>query len=143
MLLFVRMDCPISNRYAPEVRRLWEEYAPEGVRFFEVYPNPLASPQAIRRQREAFDVPFPALRDPEHRWVEKTGATITPEAVVFDATGTQVYRGRIDDRWASFGRYRPEPTRRDLAQVLDDLTAGETVEPRTTEAIGCFIEDLV
>ena len=143
VLLFVRMDCPISNRYAPEIERLWERYASQGVRFFEVYPNPRATPEEIRRQREAFGVPFPALRDPQHRWVEATGATVTPEAVVFDARGRQVYRGRIDDRWASFGRFRPEPTRRDLADVLDSLIAGETVDPRTTKAIGCYIEDLV
>lgn len=142
VLLFVRMDCPISNRYAPEVRRLWEHYAPQGVRFFEVYPNPRATPEEIRRRRRAFEAPFPALRDPHHRWVQQTGATVTPEAVVFDAEGTRVYRGRIDDRWTSFGRSRPEPTRRDLANVLDALLAGESPTPTTTEAIGCYIDDL-
>lgn len=142
VLLFVRRDCPISRRYAPEVQRLWERYRPRGVRFFEVYPNPRVTAEEIRRHRRAFDVPFPALRDPHHRWVEKTGVTVTPEAVVFDASGRRVYRGRIDDRWAAFGRFRPEPTRRDLAEVLDALVAGRPVEPHATEAIGCFIEDL-
>src|SRR5580693_341193 len=48
VLLFVTTDCPISNRYAPEVARLFKSFAPKGVRFWLIYPNPAESPQAIR-----------------------------------------------------------------------------------------------
>ena len=35
VFLFVRTHCPISNRYAPEVRRLHEAFGPAGVRIAE------------------------------------------------------------------------------------------------------------
>lgn len=139
VFLFVRTDCPISNRYAPEVRRLWEEHAPQGAAFYLVYPDPTEPVAEIRRSTEDFGYPFPALRDPEHRLVARTGATVTPEAAVFDADGRMVYRGRIDDRWASLGRPRAAPTKRDLDEVLAALAAGERLVPRTTRAVGCFI----
>lgn len=142
VFLFVRTDCPISNRYAPEVRRLWEDFAGRGVAFYLVYPDPGEEPDTIRRSIADFDYPLPALRDPEHRLVARAGATVTPEVAVFDAAGTMIYRGRIDDRWAGLGRPRPAPTRRDLAEVLTALVAGEHVEPRTTKAVGCFIPEL-
>ena len=41
VLIFVSTDCPVSNRYAPEITRLLEEFSPRGVRFQLVYPNPL------------------------------------------------------------------------------------------------------
>lgn len=141
VFLFVRTDCPISNRYAPELRRLWQEHAPRGAAFYLVYPDAAETPGEIRRSTEAFGYPFPALRDPEHRLVARTGATVTPEAAVFDAAGRMVYRGRIDDRWAGLGRPRAAPTRRDLDEVLAALLAGEPVAPRTTPAIGCFIPE--
>lgn len=139
VLLFARSDCPISNRYAPEVQRLHAELAPRGVRFLLVYPDPAEPVPEIRAQHAAYGYPFAAVRDPEQAVTRATGATITPEAAVLDATGRLVYRGRIDDRWVDFGKQRPEPTTRDLETVLDDLVAGREVEPRSTRAIGCYI----
>ena len=52
VFLFVSVDCPISNRYAPEARRLEERFAPEGVAFWLVYPNASETPAAIRRHIE-------------------------------------------------------------------------------------------
>jgi hypothetical protein len=141
-VLFVRSDCPISNRYAPEVRRIWDGFAARGVAFHLVYPDPSEPVATIRRSTADFGYPLPALRDPAHRMVERVGATVTPEVAVFDADRRLVYRGRIDDRWASLGRPRAAPTRRDLVEVLEALVAGERLEPRTTKAVGCFIPEL-
>lgn len=142
VVLFVRSDCPISNRYAPEVRRIWDDFAARGVAFHLVYADPTEPVATIRRSTADFGYPLPALRDPAHRMVERVGATVTPEVAVFDATRRLVYRGRIDDRWASLGRPRAAPTRRDLVEVLEALVAGERLEPRTTRAVGCFIPEL-
>ena len=142
VLIFVRADCPVSNRYAPELGRLHERFAHRGVAFFLVFPDPDVTPAAIERHREDYAIPFPALRDPHHALVDATGASVTPEAAVFDRRGRLAYRGRIDDRWVSLGRQRPQPTRRDVAEVLDTLSAGKTLALRTTSAVGCFISDL-
>lgn len=140
--LFVRTDCPISNRYAPEFRRIHATYSARGVSFWLIYPDPAAEESAIRSHLEAYSYTMPALKDPEHRLVEKVGARITPEVALFDADGELVYLGRIDDRYVDFGKSRPEPTRRDLALALDALLAGKRVEPSRTKAVGCFIDDL-
>ena len=39
VFLFTSTDCPISNRYAPEVRRIAEAFGPKGVVFRLVYPE--------------------------------------------------------------------------------------------------------
>ena len=140
--LFVRTDCPISNRYAPEIRRIHEAYSKRGVAFWLIYPDPAAEDGTIRAHLEEYRYPMPALKDPEHRLVGHAGAKITPEAALFDADGKLVYLGRIDDRYVDFGKARPEPTRRDLVLALDALLAGRPVESDRTKAIGCFIADL-
>jgi hypothetical protein len=139
VLLFVRIDCPISNRYAPEVHRLHDEFAPRGVTFWLVYPDEDEPVPAIRRHIEEYGYRFDALRDTKHELVKRTGATVTPEVAVFDASGRQVYRGRIDDRYVDFGKTRPEPTVRDLRDALTAVLEGRTVEVATTKAVGCFI----
>jgi ribosomal protein L35AE/L33A len=142
VFLFTSTDCPISNRYAPEVRRIAEAFAPRGVKFRLVYPNPAETAEAIREHMSAFAYAgaTEALRDPAHALVKFAGATVTPEAAVY-AGGRIVYRGRIDDRHVDLGVERPAATRRDLFDALTAVVAGKAVAPPTTQAVGCFIAD--
>ena len=142
VLIFVSTDCPISNRYAPEIKRLHADFTPRGVRFRLVYPNPLDSDADIRTHLEEYGYPQIAQRDSDHTLVKMAGATITPEAAVFDAHGRLVYRGRIDDRFVELGRERPAATRRDLRNALTAALAGRRVSPSETQAVGCFIADM-
>jgi Redoxin len=142
VFIFARPDCPISNRYAPEVRRLNASFAPEKVKFWLVYPEADTPPDSIRRHVEEYDYNCGALRDPRHELVKATGVGVTPEAVVFvfNRSGARmIYRGRIDDRYAAFGKHRPAPTAHDLEDVLNAVVKGAAVEFKTTPAVGCYI----
>jgi AhpC/TSA family protein len=141
--LFVSVECPISNRYAPEVRRLYDKFTAQGISFSLVYPNPVEPVAAIRRHLKDYSYPMRALRDPRHDLVKLAGATITPEAVVIDPQGRVLYRGRIDDRYVSLGLERPVATRHDLDEALTDVLAGKAPRQATTQAVGCYIADFV
>jgi hypothetical protein len=142
VFLFTSTDCPISNRYAPEVRRIVSAFAPQGVVFRLVYPNPAEQAPAIRAHMASFGYhgAFQALRDPTLALVRHVKATVTPEAAV--VTGGRVaYVGRIDDRYVDLGLERPAPTTHDLADALAAVLAGIPVPRPTTQAVGCFIAD--
>ena len=49
VVVFIRSDCPISNRFAPEINRLVKLYQPRGVVFYLVYVDPTETADAIRR----------------------------------------------------------------------------------------------
>lgn len=142
VFLFTSTECPISNRYAPEVRRLAATFGPQGVVLRLIYPDPSEHTSAIREHMAAFAYAgaTQALRDPDHALVRFVGATVTPEAAVF-ARGRIVYRGRIDDRYADLGVERPAPTTRDLFDALTAVVAGKPVAHPTTQAVGCYIAD--
>lgn len=145
VFLFARTDCPISNRYAPEVRRLYEKFASRGVAFWLVYPDPDESPEGIRRHVKEYHYPLGVLRDPRHALVKMTGVHVTPEAAVFfpRASGPQmVYRGRIDDRYVDYGKMRPAPTTHDLERFLETILERRPIKTQITPAVGCFIPDL-
>lgn len=145
VFLFVRADCPISNRYAPEVRRLVQRFASEGVAFKLVYVDPSETPEQIREHMREYGYHMSALRDNEHALVQLTGAKVTPEAIVFirgESGARMVYRGRIDDQYVDFGKTRPAPTTHDLEDVLQAIVQGKTLALQTTHAVGCFIQDL-
>ena len=142
VFLFTSTDCPISNRYAPEVRRLASAFVPQGVLFRLVYPDPHEGTTEIRAHMAAFAYAgaTDALRDPKHALVAAVGATITPEAVVW-ARGRVQYRGRIDDRYVDLGVERPAATTHDLADALTAVVAGRPVPNPETQAVGCYIAD--
>src|SRR6266576_7270004 len=54
VFLFTSTDCPISNRYAPEVRRIAEAFGSKGVVFRLVYPSPAEDAKAIREHMTAY-----------------------------------------------------------------------------------------
>jgi len=140
VFLFTATDCPISNRYAPEVQRVYHAFASKGVRFFLVYPNPADTPDAIRAHAKSFGYAAEALRDPKQTLVKLANATVTPEAAVFSGERL-VYHGRIDDRFVDLGLERPAPTAHDLADALTAVIAGVPVAHPVTQAVGCFIAD--
>jgi hypothetical protein len=133
VLAFISVDCPISNRYLPELEKLRKSH--DGVAFWHVYPNAKETPEAIAEHRREYGIETAFVRDPEHALVGLAKATVTPEAAVFDHDKKLRYRGRIDDRYIAFGKYRQEPQKRDLALALDERSAGLV----TTDAIGCAI----
>ncbi len=143
VFVFITTDCPIANRYAPEIQRLTASFTPQGVRFWLVYANPHEPPASIRNHMRRFQYAIPALRDPEHALVRFTKVTVSPEAAVVDQGGSLLYHGRIDDRWVNIGRDRPSPTRADLAEALRATLEGNPVAQTATPAVGCILADFL
>jgi Redoxin len=141
VLLFVATDCPISNGYAPAVHRLCSAYTPQGVTFCLVYPDADLSATEAKKHHDEYGYPCPAVLDPTHTLVKRTGVSVTPEVAVFNHDGAMVYRGRIDDLYADYPRGRHSPSRYDLKEVLEAITHDKAIAPRTTRAVGCPISD--
>lgn len=140
VLFFITQDCPISNRYAPEISRLVQEYQPKKIRFFLVYVDPAATNSEIAAHLGEYSLPMiPALHDSKHILVAAAGATVTPEAAVIGKQGEILYRGRIDNLYAALGRPRRNVTEHDLRNAIDAILQNRSVPVARTQAIGCYI----
>jgi hypothetical protein len=142
VLVFTTTDCPISNRYAPEITRLTEKFAGKA-QVVLVYPVASDTEPMIREHVKKFGYTNEWRRDVDQKLVKQTGVTVTPEAAVLGPGQKLLYRGRIDDRYVDFGRQRAQPTVRDLERSLDAILAGKPVPVAETRAVGCILSDLV
>jgi hypothetical protein len=139
VLVFLLTDCPIANRYAPELKRIEADYAKKDVAFFRVYVYPEATAESIAQHTKDYAYKWPAVHDRSHALVKALDAKVTPEAAVVLRDGTVVYRGRIDDMYVEHGRLREGDFRHDLRIALDEALAGKPVTLARTTAYGCFI----
>jgi thiol-disulfide isomerase/thioredoxin len=143
VLVFTTTDCPISNRYAPEIHSLAAKFQKQGIVFTMVYPVGTDTTAVIREHVKKFGYAMPVVRDTAQELVTHTGVTVTPEVAVIGGGGQVLYRGRIDDRYLDFGKDRPQPTERSLELALDAIVQGKPVAVRETQAVGCFLPDLI
>lgn len=140
VLVFVASDCPISNAYAPEIQRICRDYAGRGVRCALVYEDPGITTEAVRAHLAEYGYGSIDTRiDRTGTIAQSVGATVTPEAIVVDPSGTIRYRGRIDNFYAALGKPRQQVTAHDLRDALDAVLSGRTVERPRTTAVGCYI----
>lgn len=140
-LLFIGTQCPVSNQYAPEIRRICSEYQPAGVECTLVYSGSHGTTAQIRAHLDAYGLGnIPAVNDNAQKLAGGAGARVTPQAVVYATDGSLAYSGRIDNLYRELGRPRQGATEHDLRNALDDLVAGRPVRMPRTQPIGCYIE---
>jgi peroxiredoxin len=137
-VVFIGTECPINNAYMPRLAELHKEYAGKGVQLLAVNSNRQDSAAEIAKHAKKYGLPFPVLKDEGNAVADKFGARRTPEAFVLDGERVIRYQGRIDDQFG-IGYQRPRPTRRDLAEALDEVLSGKAVSKATTTVAGCII----
>ena len=139
VVVFITTDCPVANSYQPTLSRLSKQFGDLGVSFFLVHPSNRVSTEAASKHANEFNIQLPIILDPEQIIARRLNAKVTPEAFVIDEDGKTVYRGRIDDLYAGFGKKRREPTRHDLRDAISQSLAGQPIASPRTDAIGCII----
>ena len=138
VLVFVGVDCPISNRALPEIAAISRTAESRGVHVALIYANPAETTQQVRAHLTEYALTLPAFRDPGFPVAMRYQAHVTPEAVLVTREGHLVYRGRINDQSSALGRDRPQATRHDLAEALEAFLASGQAPGRVVPAVGCM-----
>ena len=139
VLIFVRTDCPISNRYAPLIQRISSEYGAK-IGLWLVYPSRTSTAEKIRQHEREYGYKLPAMRDPQHALVARAQVQVTPEAAVFDAHQRLIYHGRIDNWYEDLGHSRPAATTHELDDAIQAALTGKAPPP-SAPGVGCYIAD--
>jgi len=140
-LFFVTNDCPVSNYYSHEIRRICDEYAQRGAGCALVYTDPaMTDEQARQHSKEYGHGAYPKMVDRSHALVKATGAAITPTAVLIGPDESIAYRGRIDNFYAAIGKTRRVVTEHDLRDALDAVISGRPVAKQEAPPVGCYIQ---
>ena len=135
VVMFVSVQCPISNDYNERIIALYQDYTAKGVKFVFLNANVTESPTQIIDHAKQVGFPFPVYRDAGNLVADRFGAQVTPESYVIDKGNTLLYHGAIDD-----ARNPARVTAKGLRLALDAALAGSAVTTTETKAFGCTIK---
>lgn len=139
VIVFLGVDCPISQKYMPVLNALGNAYAGRDVHLQAIIPGKIKKKE-IRTFSGAYQATFPVSADRNYGWVRALSATVTPEVFVFDEGSNLQYRGAIDNWFYELGGYRKEASENYLSDAIDAVLAGREPTVKETKALGCFIE---
>jgi mono/diheme cytochrome c family protein/peroxiredoxin len=140
VLVFLSVECPISNGYVPALNALAEKYAPQGVKVVGLNSNPGQSLRDMESHRREYHIGFPVVKDAGASMARSLEVKECPAVCVFDEQGELKYRGRIDDRYGRRGGPVNAVRRADLEEALRQVLAGDKVSQPRTEVVGCPIQ---
>src|SRR6185437_5307996 len=97
VLLFIAVQCPVSNAYNERMAKLAEDYNAKGIAVIGINSNVAEDAAAVKARAAEHKLSFPILKDPGNKIADRLGAAVTPEAYFIDANNKLLYHGRIDN----------------------------------------------
>jgi mono/diheme cytochrome c family protein len=133
------VDCPISRKLGPELRRLEVDLLEQG--FGVVWLNALAKAEAAASRQFASDFGLKAVvcHDPEGGLLTALKASTTTEVFLLDAAQTLVYRGAIHDQYG-LGYAKEKASRHYLREAVTAMLGGQQPQVTATSAPGCALD---
>ena len=135
VLLFIAVQCPVSNAYNERMEKLAQDYKARGIAVVGINSNVKEDADTVRGHAAENKLTFAILKDPENKIADKLGATVTPEAYFLDADNKLVYHGRIDN-----SRNPDQVETSDLRNAIDASLSGKQIEKTEAKAFGCTIK---
>ncbi len=139
VLVFLAVDCPVSQKYIPVLNSIWNKYKGKPVHIIGLIPGSLKK-RNMDSFADEYSIQFPLKNDRDFRCATEIAAEVTPEVFVFDDRCELKYRGAIDNWFYDLGSYRKESTEDYLTDAIDALLAGNNPGITSTKAVGCLIQ---
>jgi peroxiredoxin len=141
LVVFTCNNCPFAKAWEERIVELANGYAKKGVGVVLVNSNDPSiakadTPELIKARHQERAMAVPYVVDENQAVAKAFGATVTPEAFLFDKGGKLVYHGTIDDNH----KQPDQVSKRYLKDALDAVTSGKAPALGETKSMGCGIK---
>jgi peroxiredoxin len=135
VLIFIAVQCPVSNAYNERMEKLAQDYKARGITVIGINSNSPESAADVKNHAAQNNLTFTILKDTGNKLADTLGATRTPEAYFLDGNNKLLYHGRIDN-----SRDVSQVNSSELRDALEATLAGKPVPKATANAFGCSIK---
>jgi peroxiredoxin len=134
LILFISVQCPISNDYNSRMAELFDEFG-NTFSFVGINSNKSENIEEIKEHASENNLKFKILKDSNNVVADIFEASFTPEIYVLNNKYELLYHGRIDD-----SKREENIEVKDLQNALSEIKAGKEVSVKKTKAFGCTIK---
>lgn len=141
LVVFTCNHCPFAKDWEQRIVELGNSYVSKGIGVVLVNANdPTDHPDdgfgEMQSRAKSRGMKIPYVVDDTSAVARAFGASVTPEAFLFDKGGKLAYHGTIDDN-----RKEPDKVKaRYLKDALDAVVAGKAPAVSETKGLGCGIK---
>jgi peroxiredoxin len=141
LVVFTCNHCPFAMAWEERIVELGNSYSKKGVGVVLVNSNDPSiaehdTPDKIGARAKERKMQFPYVIDEGSTVARAFGASVTPEAFLFDKGGKLVYHGTIDDNSKEPGKVEKHY----LKDALEAVTTGKAPSVTETKSLGCGIK---
>ncbi len=140
-IIFIGTQCPISNRYVPQLNEMFATDQAKKVDLIGVVVDQTISRKDVIAYRDQYKIAFPIVFDASGTLAKQFKPTKTPEVFLIDHDGEIRYHGRIDDSFAALGKINQVVKSHDLVDAISAVLENQPVAHAQTEVVGCPIEE--
>ena len=137
-IIFLAIDCPISQKYMNRLKELRLLY--NNKISFHFYLTGQTNRSEKIEFIENYALDFDIYIDHKNKKAKHLGAKVTPEVFLLDQEYTIHYNGAIDNWFYSLGKNRNLITSHYLEDAMNSLLNGTKIQIPYVQAIGCYIE---
>jgi hypothetical protein len=141
LVIFTCNHCPFAKGWEQRIAELGATYAKKGIGVLLINANDPAMHAeddfaGTQARAKSLGLAVPYVVDDTSNVARAFGASVTPEAFLFDAGGKLAYHGTIDDNH----RDPSKVEKRYLKDALDAVVAGKRPAVPESKGLGCGIK---
>lgn len=142
LVMFICNHCPYVQHVRRELARFGQDYQDSELGIVAISSNdpeqyPDDSPEAMKKEAEAFGYTFPYLFDQTQEVAKAYTAMCTPDFFLFGPDRRLVYRGRFDESRPNTG---VPVTGTDLRAAVETVLNDQPVSQEQYPSMGCSIK---
>jgi peroxiredoxin len=141
LVIFTCNHCPFAKGWEQRIAEIGNSYSKKGIGVILINANDPAkydedgwTEMQARAKTRGLQVPY--VVDETSAVARAFGASVTPEAFLFDKTGKLAYHGTVDDNHQNAAKVQ----KRFLTDALDAVVAGKPPALPETKSLGCGIK---
>lgn len=141
LFIFLSPECPLCQNYSLTLNDLYLQFQHNPIVWIGIIPGKGFSRQQMLDFVSRFHIRFPVYVDTDMQLTHLLGATITPQVILLNRQGEQIYNGAIDNWAVSLGQQRTVITAHYLQDAINSCLKGLPLTITHTQPIGCYIND--
>lgn len=130
-------DCPVCENNFAKVNILQQKYKNKGLEIKAIYSDPLPDTISLNEIRNKMKIQINF--DFDLKLAKKYNIITTPQYVLFDSLGNEMYNGMLDNYYYALGKHRTIITEHYLANAIESILEGKKPKINFTNPIGCKI----